>query len=472
MTTSPSPELDPRSLAEALSYYQSWLAFRQRYLRLPGVQAAVYAGDEVAMSRAYGHADVEQSVSLTPQHLFRIASQSKTFTATAVFQLVERGVVRLDDTAGTWVRELAAAGSPLAAATVRELLSHAAGVYRDSSDGDFWQLWRPFPDRARLLEIVCAPESAVLPRNKRFKYSNIGFGLLGLIIEAAAGKEYADVVGSSIIGPLGLHDTGPELEQRRAGDYARGYTALSYADHRVPIDHVDTGALAPATGAYATATDLVTYFSAHFLGDDRLLTDESKRLMQQALWRTGEDDRHYAHGLGVTTVGERTMIGHGGGYPGHATYSLADPLGRIVVSVLTNAIDGGPEPLASAGVRLIDLACGEARPDDPDDTATPDLERYTGRFASLWTVADVVVLGGRLYMIAPAQEDPTKEPVELEVVSDTELEITESPGYASYGERLVYHFDSDGRVRDLRGPSATTLTPLEDFSLGDEVHLP
>lgn len=464
----PPAQPDPANLAEALAYYRSWLAFRQPYLRLPGVQAAVYADGRVALSAAYGCADVERSVPLTPQHLFRIASHSKTFTATVVFQLLERDTLRLDDTAGRWVPELSESQSPLAAVTIRELLSHAAGIYRDSSDGDFWQLWRRFPDRAELLQIVCAPQAAVLPRNERFKYSNIGFGLLGLIIEAATGQPYADVVASGIIDPLGLRDTGPELNPDRAADYARGYTALSYAalsyaDHRVPIDHIDTGALAPATGFYATAADLVTYFSAHFPGDDRLLTDESKRMMQQALWTIG-DGRRYGHGLGVTALGEHTLIGHSGGYPGHSTYSTADPDSGIAVSVLTNAIDGGPEPLATAAFRLLDLAGDKPRPDEP----VP--ERFTGRFASLWTVADITVLGGRPYLLSPSAEDPTKEPTELSVVSDTELEITASPGYASYGERLTYRFNDDGSVHSVRGPSAMTLKPVEDFSVGDGVH--
>ncbi len=73
---------------------------------MPGVQAAVYAGEGIAFSAAYGLADVENAVPLTEQHLFRIASHSKTFTATAVFQLVEQGRLRLDDKAAQHVTEI------------------------------------------------------------------------------------------------------------------------------------------------------------------------------------------------------------------------------------------------------------------------------------------------------------------------------------------------------------------------------
>ena len=149
MSTDP-PEIDLASARQALAYFDRWLAFRQHYLRVPGVQAAVLIGDTVELSTAHGLADVERAVPMTTEHLFRIASHSKTFTSTAVLQLVEQGRLRLDDTAGSWVPYLAEQHSPLADVTVRELLSHAGRVYRDSRDGDFWQLRRRFPDRGQL----------------------------------------------------------------------------------------------------------------------------------------------------------------------------------------------------------------------------------------------------------------------------------------------------------------------------------
>lgn len=456
---------DPVSMGQALSYYDDWLEFRQRYLCVPGVQAAVFVDDHVALSSSHGYSDLDNQELMTERHLFRIASHSKTFTATLTFHLIERGVLRLDDTAGDWVTELAQASSSVAHVTVRELLSHAAGIYRDGSNGDFWQLWQPFPDRDALIETLRSPAATVLPRNERFKYSNIGYGLLGLILEAASGRPYAQLAREAIIAPLGLHDCGPEFNPARANEYATGYSALSYQQSRVPIDHVDTGALAPATGFYSTAKDLVTYFSAHFHGDDRLLRDDSKRVMQQVLWDTGRGRTRYSHGLAIVKIGDRTMIGHSGGYPGHITLSIADPLDRIAVSVFTNAIDGPAEPLAHAAVKLIDLACARPRPD-------AGLHRFTGRFASLWGVVDVALLGGHLYLVNPTQSDPVEDIIELEALDESTLKIMKSPGYGSYGELIRYEFAADDRVASVRGPSATTLKPLDAFRLPQRVHRP
>ncbi|QNE19643.1 serine hydrolase [Kribbella qitaiheensis] len=456
----PDP-LNSENLQEALAYYDSWLAFNQRYQRIPGVQAAVYAGDAVALSSAYGLADVEQGTELTENHLFRIASHSKTFTATAVFQLAEQGRLRLDDKAGLHVTELV--GTPLGELTVRELLAHAGGVTRDSLEADWWQLATAFPDRDQLLAVLREESSAVLAENDRFKYSNIGYGLLGLVIEAASGTSYNSYVQTSIVDKLGLAGLGPELDLQRNAEYAAGYSSYSYGDTRVPIDHVDTRALASATGFFGNARDLVTYFSAHFTGDDRLLTDKSKREMQHPLWQTTEEDwPRYGLGLQVSKIGKRKVFGHGGGYPGHITRSLADGEQKIAVSVFTNAIDGPAGQLAEGFFKLLDLAGSKERGTDSG------LERFTGRYANLWGVNDIVVLGGRLYAIDPSSPDPAAEPQSLEADGDT-VRVIGGSGYGSYGESYRFEFGPDGQVESLRGSSGLLSHPIDRFSLPDRV---
>ncbi|WP_433012150.1 serine hydrolase domain-containing protein [Kribbella sp. CA-294648] len=466
--------LDSENLKEVLAYYDSWLAFNQRYRRIPGVQAAVlfrpspddpgqaFAGDAVAFSAAYGQADVEEGVALTEQHLFRIASHSKTFTATALLQLAEQGKLRLDDKVAMHVTEIV--GTPLGERTIRDLLSHAGGVSRDSDEGDFWQLGKAFPDRDELLRVIKQPGTDVLADNDRFKYSNIGFGLLGLVIEAVTGTSYNDFVQTAIVDKLGLTGLGPELDPNRAGEYAAGYSSLAYADQRVPIDHIDTGALASATGFFGTARDVVSYWSAHLPGDDRLLTDASKRQMQHAWWKTAEDDgSKYGLGLMVSKLGERELFGHSGGYPGHITMSLVDAKWRLAVTVLTNAIDGPARQLAEAAFKLADLA--ESK---PRQEAT-GLGRFTGRYANLWGVMDVVLLGGRLYVLDPTAVDPAADPTIVEVDGD-DLRITGGSGYGALGEAYRFAFGPDGEVESVRGSSGLS-HPIEGFTLPGRVRV-
>ena len=325
-----SEALDSENLREALAYYDSWLAFNQRYQRVPGVQAAVYAGDGIAFSggvraRRRGErrtadraAPVPDRVALEDVHRDGRVPAGRAGPAAAGRQGVP---ARHRD------RRYAAgrADHPGAAGARRRRHPGQPGRATGGS-------WRRASRTATSCSRSCAHESsAVLPENDRFKYSNIGYGLLGLVVEAAAGTSYNSYVQTAIVDKLGLSGLGPELDPARLSEYAAGYSALSYADQRVPIEHVDTRALASATGFFGNARDLVTYFSAHLPGDDRLLSDKSKREMQHPLWKTGEDDGpRYGLGLQVTKVGDREVFGHGGGYPGHITRTLVDGERRIV----------------------------------------------------------------------------------------------------------------------------------------------
>lgn len=444
------------SIREAIDYFDQWVQFRQGYLRVPGVQVAVQSGGDLMLSSAYGYADIASRTALTTDHLFRIASHSKTFTATAILQLAEAGTLRLDDPVSAWVDYLA--DTALADVTIRELLAHQSGIIRDGQEGDFWQLGRPFLDQEQLRDTLLDSSAAVLPPNERFKYSNITYSLLGLIVESAAGMPYNQFVTEHIVNRLGLTKTGPELDQERLDEYATGYSCLAYANRRIPIEHVDTRAMSAATGFYSTASDLVKYFASHFLGDPILLSDRWKRQMQQPISDVVDGD-NYGLGMNVRTVGDRKLIGHGGGYPGHITASIADSEAGVAVTVLTNAIDGPADQLAVTAFKLIDLAGSN---DSADGAA-----RFTGRYASLWGVLDIVALGDKLYAINPAAPDPTELLTELEIVDQNSLRVTKTSGTSSFGETWVFDFAPDGAVRSFAGGSGMTQVPLATIELPD-----
>src|SRR5437763_13008835 len=123
--------------ADLPAYYPDWAAYRRWYLRIPGVQMALRRHGELVLSGASGVSDLGTGTPLTEDHLFRIASHSKTFAAVLVLRLVEQGRLRLDDPAAAHVPELE--GAAIGGRTLAELLAHGGGVIRDSEDGDFWQ---------------------------------------------------------------------------------------------------------------------------------------------------------------------------------------------------------------------------------------------------------------------------------------------------------------------------------------------
>ncbi|WP_454049971.1 serine hydrolase domain-containing protein [Cellulomonas sp. Marseille-Q8402] len=450
------------TIRAAAPYLASWVDQQASFRRAVGVQVAIRSGDDVVLDHVWGTADVTTGEPLRTDHLFRIASHSKSFTATAVMRLVEAGRLRLDDTVGMSVPGLAS--SPLASRTVRELLGHQAGVIRDGEHGDFWQLDGPFPDRETLVaELLEAGE--VFGANEHFKYSNYGYGILGLIIEAVTGRSYAEHLRAAVLEPLGMADTGAEYDPALADRYAGGHTALLDADdRRERIDHVDTRALAAATGFYSTARDMTAFGAAHFLGDDTLVSDAGKRLLhrQESVVKAyGTEIGRYGIGLDLHTIGDREVVGHSGGYPGHITRTYIDPEARLVVSVLTNAIDGPADPIAVGLIKLIDLALNPpADTPEPAADARP-LAEYTGRFGALWGVSDIAELGGRLVMLRPSAPDPTAAYEELTVTGRDRLRIKAGPGFGNVGEEVVVERDADDAISAVR--DGMTAWPLAEF---------
>ena len=441
------------TVRSAAPYLRSWVEAQAAHRRVPGIQVAIRSGDQLVLSAAVGLADAVTGTPLTTEHLFPIASHSKTFTATAVLQLVEAGRMRLDDPIGRHLPELEDGGSAVAAVTVRELLGHQSGVVRDGAEADFWQLEQPFPDRDGVLRDVLRA-GVVHRRNEHFKYSNVGYALVGLAIETVTGTSYADHLRTSVLEPLGLTRTGADHDPARATAYAAGHTALLLGNHvRETLRPAGTRAMSAATGFWSTAEELCVFGSAHFLGDDRLLTDDSKRLMQRlesVVTPYGTEVARYGVGMALMTVGERHLVGHSGGYPGHITMTLVDPVDRLVVSVLTNAVDGPAEDLVVGLVKLVDVALAPRAEVPAPPADAPPLSSFTGRFASLWGVLDVAELGGRLVLVRPTSPDPLPGIEEVEVVDDRTLRVAAQPSFGPAGELVPLERGADGGVASLR----------------------
>ncbi|MCC2307674.1 serine hydrolase domain-containing protein [Cellulomonas chengniuliangii] len=455
------------TIRAAAGYLAQFVETQAVHHRVPGVQVAIRSDDELVLDMAVGVADAVAGTPLRTDHLFRIASHSKTFAATSVMQLVEAGRIRLDDAIGQYVPELVEAGSPIAEATIRELLGHQSGVIRDGVHADFWQLAYPFPDRETLIADIVA-DGRVYARNEHFHYSNVGYSLLGLAIEAASGQTFDEYTRTHIIEPLGLTRTGAEYDPARADEYASGHTALLFGTHeRQVIEHVDTRVMSAATGFYSTAAELTEYGAAHWFGDTRLLSDDSKRLMQRlesVVSSYGEEVGRYGVGMDVRKIGDRPLIGHSGGYPGHITRTYIDPKDKLVVSVLTNAVDGPATPIATALVKLIDAALTPRRGFTPPAPAgvLPPLESYTGRFANLWGLLDLTVLGGRLVALDPSSADPMEGFEELEVVGPDTLRVHPQTGFGSSGELIRLERAADGSIASVRVGGMTSW-PVEEF---------
>ncbi len=437
-------QLNRDLLRDAVAYADQWVSYQQERRELPGVVVAIRHGDDLVFSKGYGYADLERHIAMTPGHIFRIASHSKTFTATAIMQLVEAGKLRLDDPLANYIPWLQDQIG-LTKVTVRQALNHTTGIVRNGDDADYWQLDQPFPDNDELRRLV-EHGGVVLDANTSFKYSNIAYALLGPVIEAAGGEPYDSYVRRQIINRLGLENTGPDTNAHTRARLATGYTARRFGLPHRPLPDVSTGALAPATGFYSTAEDLCRYAAGHFFGDETLLSDASKREMQQPYWNVAQSDMHYGLGFAIHEIGGRRFVGHGGGFPGHATATLFDPSDRLVVVVLVNEVSG-PAAILAHGI-LTTIAFARQQKTVPEES-THAREQYTGRFANIWGVTDVAAFGAALVALHPEADDPVKMVTKLAIVDDGTLRVTETSGMAAPGEMMRYVRDSAGNTTKI-----------------------
>ena len=435
-------DLDSERVREGATYAASWIAYQRAVRDIPGAVFGVRWNDDEVFLSACGRANIERDVPMTTDHIFRIASHSKTFTAVSLMQLAEAGKLRLDDSLGAHISWLRGA---VAEATVRQAMNHAAGVIRDGADTDHWHLARPFPNVDQLRALV-EDGGDVLPPNERFKYSNIAYSLLGQVIESASGASYQEYTRSHIVEPLGLKNMGPETDDHAREGLVTGYTARWPNIERVPFADVTTGAMAAATGFYSTCADLLRYASSHFMGNEEILSDRSKREMQQPFWAVG-DGSFYGLGMAVKDVGARRLVGHGGGFPGHTTLTLIDSHSRLASVVMMNQSGGPAHELGENTVKIIDLALSQGAP-TADEAGR--LDRFTGRFWSTWGPTDIVRFGDALLLLAPESGDPTQDPGRLTVVDDATLRIEVKSGTASPGESIRYERDGAGEIALVR----------------------
>jgi CubicO group peptidase (beta-lactamase class C family) len=289
--------------------------------------------------------------------VFRIASMTKSFTASVVLALRDDHALALDDLVEQFVPELrrlrrASADSP--PVTVRHLLTMTAGFPTDDPWGDRLQ-GMPLPDFAQLL--AARVRQAWAP-GTRFEYSNLGFALLGRVITAVTKTEYADVVRQRLLGPLGLSLTGFEAGDFDTGRLARGYRRTDSTWTEVQPDGY--GAFAPMGGVFSCVADLARWVGGFIdafpprqadTDDPHPLSRATRREMQMQHAAmpaqpptlgpgrpAATAQRGYGFGLFVEEDPMRgRIVQHSGGYPGFGSQMRWHPATGTGVIVLANS---------------------------------------------------------------------------------------------------------------------------------------
>lgn len=363
--------------------------------------ALVDAENDFTWTYGFGYADSENSVPVTEDTMFSIGSTSKAFTAIAVMQLVEQGLIDLDEALVTYLPEFSRLPHPIEGGnyeniTVRMLLSHTAGIYPD-----FWgnhAFTIDDHDEGFLNDFLDAlsNQTMVSEEGTVFAYANNGFNLLGILVATVSGYDdvfegFVSYTNAHVFSPMGM-----DRSTFAMNDSMRPYLARPYLDATTQEELILYNGL-PTGGMFSTAADMATFMQivlndGHF-EDGQLLTRDSLAKMM------GVHDFDFSHSMGGITYGLGFMqrmnlegfssVGHGGTLPHYHTDMIFDLESGIGVFVSVNTSTGVAAATMLADTILqsavyekigaLNLAPTMIDADAvPIDLSTDELQRYEG----------------------------------------------------------------------------------------------
>ena len=326
---------------------------------VPGMVWGIVVDDRLVHVGTFGVQDLASATPITANSAFRIAYMTKSFTALAVLKLRDQGALSLDDPVSQWLPEFAHMALPTrdtAALTIRQLLSHSAGLPEDNPWGD-QQLAAGDADLTRWLQQGIPFSTAP---GTRYEYSNYAFALLGRIIARASGKPYEAYVSDAILAKLHMDGSTFQFSTIPRPMRAVGYRLRPDGTYREEPP-LAQGAFSSMGGLLTTAEDLGKYIAFHLSAwpprddpDEGPVRRGSVREMSQ-LWTTANltvkraggklraSETGYGFGLRITTDCRfEHIVSHGGGLPGFGSYMAWLPDYGVGMFAMTTLTYSGP----------------------------------------------------------------------------------------------------------------------------------
>jgi D-alanyl-D-alanine carboxypeptidase len=322
-----------------------------------GVIARTQRGREVR-AHAAGVDDLTSGARLRPAARLRVGSITKTFVATVVLQLVQEGRLRLDAPVDTWLPGLLPDGDAI---TVRHLLQHTSGLADHVETPGFMERVpkNPVYEPEELVALATARPLAFAPGTD-LAYSNTGYVVAGLLVEAVTGNSLGRELRDRIFEPLDLDHTSFPTSKRKLGGYhARGYVPGDQAPtpQAEPLDVTEINpSWAWAAGALVSTAADVSRFYRSLLGG-RLL---DRRLLEEMKTTVPDPEVGGEYGLGLARVQTPcgAFWGHEGALPGYVTWALTTEDARRsgVLAVTMNPVPQAARAPYGDALRLV--ACG------------------------------------------------------------------------------------------------------------------
>jgi D-alanyl-D-alanine carboxypeptidase len=334
----------------------------------PGAAVIVVRGGETIFRKGYGMANLELSVPIEPDMVFRLGSLTKQFTAVAILLLAERGKLTLDDSITKFLPDYPTHDHLI---TIEHLLTHTSGIKSYTDMSEWRPLWRKDLSVQELVDFFKYQPMLFAP-GKRWAYSNSGYILLGAIIERVSEQTYEQFLQHNIFAPLGMkqsyYDSPIRVIPRRAAGYDKGPEGYTNTDYLSMTQSYAAGGLA------STVDDLAIWDSA--LYTEQLLKQDTLQPAFISHQLMDGTSAAYGYGWQILEYEGHRLIEHGGGIHGFRTHAVRIPDDQVFVAVLSNNLALDPEQLA---FRIAALVIGQPYKEPvPVEVSPKVLSRYEG----------------------------------------------------------------------------------------------
>ncbi len=317
---------------------------------IPGVSVAVVENGAEEWSAGFGSADLENAVPATSHTLYRLASISKSLTATGAMLLWQQGKLDLDAPVQKYCPAFPQKDTPI---TTRELLGHLGGIRHYKTDvqddpevGNTKHFLNPIQAGLDFFK----NDALVAKPGAEFHYSTQGFTLVGCAIEGASGETYVDYVRRNVLTPAGMTHT--VVDNRFAIiPFRTRFYSKDKSGAITNADLLDSSYNIPG-GGWLSSVDDMAQFEVAML-NDRVVARPTRDLMWTPLKPTDGKADDYALGWGTGTEFGVLDVGHGGGQQGTSTFFMIVPERRAGVVVLINDDGGNATDLAKELVKIL-----------------------------------------------------------------------------------------------------------------------
>ena len=399
-----------------------YLSTYQKLGKFSGTVLVAKEGN-VVFNKSYGFACEEHSVPNDSNTKYRIGSLTKSFTAAAILQLEQHGLLSLDDPLGKYLENYPRGEEIL----IKHLLSHTSGIPDHTELPGYDTDRRVYPVKIEDTIATFKGKELEFTPGSKFKYSNSGYILLGCIVEKVSGKDYATYIRESLLEPNGLSNSGFEEGLAVIPSYAHGYSRDGSKLIRAKYRNINN--TQASGGLYSTVEDL--YKWDRVLRSDELLSQEVK-------------DRHYSIenapyscGWGIAELFGRRMLGHNGETDGYKSTIMRFVDDDVCVIVLSNQ---EATPIGKLAVDLSAIVFGKSYtvPTLPENQNTDVciLKKYEGFYElKPGFVFHISRDGNQLFCQATGQGKLTLTPI-----TETKFQVVE------VNASIEFKIDGEGKV--------------------------